>query len=253
MEYTIKEGLLWTAIEKLLELQNKLLGTNNLPESKYLFRQFAGTSADEVSFHFYCPKCETHLRKTAGGLKERDIWFTCSPCAERYLSKDLMSTGSYFVGLPLETQLASVLADETVREQLAASLAARDAPRSTVKSDGSQGATKGGDGDKLLSDVEERVVGPLSVESMAGIPGIFNIGVAVEVPMDEPFSLLLLEYEEKLLALQRHVIALRKNRSYLIIGQIENTNETPIFFGQPSNYVVDVRGSKEVRLRSIGN
>lgn len=90
MEYTIKEGLLWTAIEKLLKLQNKLLGTNNLPESKYLFRQFAGTSADKVSFHFYCPKCETHLGKTAGGLKERDIWFTCSPCAERYLGKDLI-------------------------------------------------------------------------------------------------------------------------------------------------------------------
>lgn len=43
------------------------------------------------------------------------------------------------MGLPLETQLASILADETVREQLAASLAARDAPRSTVKSDVTDG------------------------------------------------------------------------------------------------------------------
>ncbi|CAN7976145.1 unnamed protein product, partial [Ixodes persulcatus] len=139
MDYAIEEGLSWTAIEKLLKLQDKLLGTNNLPESEYLFRQFAGTSADEVSFHFYCPKCEMHLGKTAGSLKERDIWFTCSPCVERYFGKDLMSTGSYFVGLPLETQLASILADETAREQLAASLAAGDAPRFTVKSDVTDG------------------------------------------------------------------------------------------------------------------
>ncbi|XP_040061921.1 uncharacterized protein LOC120836893 [Ixodes scapularis] len=53
----------------------------------------------------------------------------------------------------------------------------------------SQGTTGGGVGDKPLNDVEERMVGLLSVEAMAGIPGAFDIGVAVEVPMDEPFSL----------------------------------------------------------------
>ncbi|KAM7295706.1 pogo transposable element with KRAB domain [Ixodes scapularis] len=60
------------------------------------------------------------------------------------------------------------------------------------------------------------------------------------------------QYEEKLLAFQRHVIAQRKKRNYLI-GQIGNADETPIFLDTPSNYVVDVRGSKEVRLRSTGN
>lgn len=46
-----------------------------------------------------------------------------------------MSKGNYFVSLPLETQLASVLADEDVRKKLAESLANGNAPRGTVKSD----------------------------------------------------------------------------------------------------------------------
>ncbi|XP_040069912.1 uncharacterized protein LOC115321017 [Ixodes scapularis] len=53
----------------------------------------------------------------------------------------------------------------------------------------SQCATGGGVGDKPLNDMEERVVGLLNVEAMIGIPGAFDIGVPVEVPNGEPFSL----------------------------------------------------------------
>ncbi|XP_040063707.1 uncharacterized protein LOC115314560, partial [Ixodes scapularis] len=53
----------------------------------------------------------------------------------------------------------------------------------------SQCATRGGVGDKPLNDMEERVVGLLNVEAMIGIPGAFDIGVPVEVPNGEPFSL----------------------------------------------------------------
>lgn len=136
MDYAIDEGLAWTSIEKLLKLQNRLLGTNSLPESKYLFRKFASASPDDVTFHFYCPACETLLTKAAGSLKERQaISPTCSICGDQYLGRDFMSKGSYFVSLPLETQLASVLADEDVRKKLAESLANGNAPRGTVKAD----------------------------------------------------------------------------------------------------------------------
>lgn len=60
------------------------------------------------------------------------------------------------------------------------------------------------------------------------------------------------DYEQKLIAFQRHVIRLRTVRKYLI-GQIGNADETPIFLDMPSNYAVDVRGTKEVRLRTTGN
>ncbi|KAM7304274.1 uncharacterized protein ISCGN_014174 [Ixodes scapularis] len=136
MDYAIGEGLPWTGIEKLLKLQNLLLGTNSIPESKYLFRKFASASPDDVTFNFYCPTCETLLAKTAGSLKERQgISPTCSVCGVQYLGKDLMSKGCYFVGLPMEKQLASVLADETVREHLAESLANLNTPRPSAKLD----------------------------------------------------------------------------------------------------------------------
>ncbi|XP_040065346.1 uncharacterized protein LOC120839164 [Ixodes scapularis] len=136
MDYAIGEGLPWTGIEKLLKLQNLLLGTNSIPESKYLFRKFASASPDDVTFNFYCPTCETLLAKTAGSLKERQgISPTCSVCGVQYLGKDLMSKGCYFVGLPMEKQLASVLADETVREHLAESLAKLNTPRPSAKLD----------------------------------------------------------------------------------------------------------------------
>ncbi|KAG0423625.1 hypothetical protein HPB47_000608 [Ixodes persulcatus] len=136
MNYAIGEGLPWTGIGKLLKLQNLLLGTNSIPESKYLFRKFASASPDDVTFNFYCPTCETLLAKTAGSLKERQgISPTCSVCGEQYLGKDLMSKGCYFVDLPLEKQLASVLADETVREHLAESLANLNTPRPSAKLD----------------------------------------------------------------------------------------------------------------------
>ncbi|KAM7306423.1 uncharacterized protein ISCGN_010127 [Ixodes scapularis] len=137
MDYAIEVGLAWTDIEKLLKLQNRLLGTNSLPESKHLFRKFASASPDDVTFHFYCPTCETLLGKTTGSLKERQaISPTCSVCGERYTGRDLMSRGNYFISLPLEKQLESVLADETVRIKLAESLTTAAAPRSsTVKTD----------------------------------------------------------------------------------------------------------------------
>lgn len=52
MDYAIEEGLAWSSIEKLLKLQNHLLGTSCLPESKYRFRKFASASPDDITFHF---------------------------------------------------------------------------------------------------------------------------------------------------------------------------------------------------------
>lgn len=60
------------------------------------------------------------------------------------------------------------------------------------------------------------------------------------------------EYEEKLLQFQRYVLKMRRDRNYPI-GQIGNADETPIFLDIPAGYVVDTRGTKEVRVRSTGN
>ncbi|KAG0444716.1 hypothetical protein HPB47_013465 [Ixodes persulcatus] len=124
MDYVIEEGLPWASVERLLKLQNKLLGKDVPPESKYLFRKFANASSEDITFHFYCPTCESFLEKTTGNLQARQrISPTCSVCKKQYVGRDLMSSGSFFVGLPVETQLASVLSDEAIQEKLVESLA----------------------------------------------------------------------------------------------------------------------------------
>lgn len=136
MDYVIEEGLSWTSAEKLLKLQNKILGGSILPETKHLFRKFANAVPDDIAFHFYCPTCETFLERVAGSLQARQgISPTCPVCGERHTGRDLMAKGSYFVSLPLESQLASVLSDEDVREKLAESLKNVYAPRGAAKSD----------------------------------------------------------------------------------------------------------------------
>ncbi|EEC04555.1 hypothetical protein IscW_ISCW003364 [Ixodes scapularis] len=123
MDIAIKHGLAWTAIEDILKFGNLMLGRNVLPETKYIFRKFSGSSPEEMTFHFCCPSCETLLAKTGGKLSERNsLSCTCTICGEKYLCRQLMTNGNYFVSLPLQKQFASLLADISVREQLLKSL-----------------------------------------------------------------------------------------------------------------------------------
>ena len=59
------------------------------------------------------------------------------------------------------------------------------------------------------------------------------------------------DFEEKLVNFQKYVIGLRRAKDYLL-GQIGNTDQTPVFFDMPSNYTINEKGAKEVRLRTTG-
>lgn len=60
------------------------------------------------------------------------------------------------------------------------------------------------------------------------------------------------DFEEKLVAFQRHVIALRKSHDYLC-GQMGNGDETAVYFDMPSNTTVEEKGAKSVIVRTTGN
>ena len=60
------------------------------------------------------------------------------------------------------------------------------------------------------------------------------------------------EYSDKLLQFQRHVIALRKEHSYML-SQIGNADETPVYFDMPSNTTIDDKGAKSVIIKGTGN
>ncbi|KAH6920825.1 hypothetical protein HPB50_028184 [Hyalomma asiaticum] len=117
MDFAIKHGLAWTAIEDLLKYSNKLLGADVLPDSKYLFRKFSGASPEEMTFFFYCPDCHRLLAKTGGSLEERNrMADTC--CGKHHTGRQLTAKGCFFVSFPLKKQFASVLASDTLRQEL---------------------------------------------------------------------------------------------------------------------------------------
>lgn len=79
MDFAIKHGLSWTAVEDLLRLCNNILGSSVLPDSKYLFRKFCATSPEDMKFYFYCPFCNRLLAKTGGSLiKSATLCLACA-------------------------------------------------------------------------------------------------------------------------------------------------------------------------------
>jgi hypothetical protein len=60
------------------------------------------------------------------------------------------------------------------------------------------------------------------------------------------------DFEEKLLAVQKHVIGPWKANNYLL-SQIGNADETPVYFDMSSNYTVDDKGVKSVLIKTSGN
>ncbi|KAH7963716.1 hypothetical protein HPB52_022454 [Rhipicephalus sanguineus] len=93
IDFAIKHGLTWTAIEDLLKYSNQLLGTDVLPDSKYLFRKFSGASPEEMNFFFYCPECHRLLAKTGGSLEER--YRMAGTCCGKYYTGDTLRQELY--------------------------------------------------------------------------------------------------------------------------------------------------------------
>ncbi|XP_075534634.1 uncharacterized protein LOC142568670 [Dermacentor variabilis] len=114
LDVAVKYGLSWTVIEAIQKLFNNLLGKKAFPESKYLFKKLCGVDITDIVFHFYCPHCKLSLGETKGSLEERRRFQAeCQLCHSKYLGRDLVRSGSFFVSLPIEKQLEFVLSSKT--------------------------------------------------------------------------------------------------------------------------------------------
>jgi hypothetical protein len=60
------------------------------------------------------------------------------------------------------------------------------------------------------------------------------------------------DFEEKLLAFQKHVIGLQKANNY-ILSQIGSADKTLGYFDMPSNYTIDDTGAKSALIKTSGN
>lgn len=123
LDVAIRFGLSWTAIEAVQKLFNNLMGQKAFPESKYLLKKFCGVDLSDLVFHFYCEQCMALLAKAKGSVEERQqLQVTCVQCGKEYVGRELVRSGSFFVGLPFRKQLGSVLSSKTVSEAVATTL-----------------------------------------------------------------------------------------------------------------------------------
>lgn len=99
MSFAVSHGLTWTAMGDLAKLINFLLGTNALPQSKYLFRKLWSRDVrDVVQRHFYCEPCKCVMIK-------HDSTAECGRCHIVRGTQVLKDEGCFFIILNLATQL----------------------------------------------------------------------------------------------------------------------------------------------------
>ncbi|KAL1444444.1 hypothetical protein MTO96_029865 [Rhipicephalus appendiculatus] len=129
MDFAVTSGLSWTQIERLMKFVGFILKRDDLPDTKFLFKKFAGVSLDTLTFHYYCPDCIRLLGECKGDTKKKDVDLTCIQCGLKYTQNALATQGNFFVSLPLEKQLSSVLSSKEVAEALKSSLERISQPR----------------------------------------------------------------------------------------------------------------------------
>ncbi|KAL1424453.1 hypothetical protein MTO96_020237 [Rhipicephalus appendiculatus] len=115
VDFVIEFGLSWKAAETLQKLLIRILRRKDLPASKFLLEKSTGVSVEAAKFHFYCKECMILLAETSGNLRERnEVEVVCPSCNEKYSSQKMLLDGQFFLSLPIEQQLSSLLAAKDI-------------------------------------------------------------------------------------------------------------------------------------------
>lgn len=101
MALILHHSLTKACMSDIIQLLNYLV-PECLPRSKYLFSKLFSHSSDELSKHFYCPKCSTYI-----GLYQKIM--RCASCDEDVDGDDCVVKKKYFLVSPLEKQLRNLL------------------------------------------------------------------------------------------------------------------------------------------------
>ncbi|KAL1472569.1 hypothetical protein MTO96_039246 [Rhipicephalus appendiculatus] len=112
LDMAMKHCLSWTTIESIQRLFNNLLGKKSISREQ-VSKKFSGLDMKDIVFHFYCADCMALLAETATPQERKQLEVQCSICKKDYMGSDLVRSGSFFVSLPLEKQLSSVLSSKT--------------------------------------------------------------------------------------------------------------------------------------------
>lgn len=144
VKFALDFALPWNGIEALHKLIVHILDRHDIPTSKYLFKKHVGVGVENAHFHFYCGQCMNLVAETSGDLAERNrVQATCSVCAKSLTGRQMMSDGNFFITLPVQQQLSSLLTDKSVANALRdglSSVAQRDSSAADHVTDITDGA-----------------------------------------------------------------------------------------------------------------
>lgn len=105
--FALRHNLTWEAIEDLLRLSNRLIGSEVLRPSKYIFKKKINNIANYSSIkHFFCHKCDLYFG-TIEDIKILNEKF-CPNCKAK-IETDTKFKKNHFVVMPMKTQLRDVL------------------------------------------------------------------------------------------------------------------------------------------------
>ncbi|XP_048111205.1 uncharacterized protein LOC125302185 isoform X1 [Alosa alosa] len=113
MSYIAKHNITGVQLTDLLSLINQLFGHEVLPRSKYLFNKVFNEQSKDISFQIYCQQCK-HLIGTSHEITNRKHCVTCGTAFET----DRLNGGSFFLSLPLDSQIQAFLENSDVSSHL---------------------------------------------------------------------------------------------------------------------------------------
>lgn len=108
--YSIRHDLSHVAIEDLIKLINKIVGSEKLATSKYMFKKKFGKANCVPEKHFTCHNCELYL----GTLKKiEDMRIKCCPNCSSEIQTNTKYKKNHFVSIPVKNQLKLVLEENS--------------------------------------------------------------------------------------------------------------------------------------------
>lgn len=107
--FRIRHNLTWKAVEDLNSLINRILGSNRMPTTTYLYKKkLCCTSNIETTLHFCCNQCNLYLG-TEDQLKQTSEK-NCSICRTE-ISTETKYKKNFFVTVPIAPQIKRLIED----------------------------------------------------------------------------------------------------------------------------------------------
>lgn len=109
--FAIRHNLTWEAIEDLVRLTNRIIGSQEIQPSKYIFKKKMSQFTNyNLIKHFFCHKCDLYLGTIENINRLEDK--VCPNCHAE-IQSDTKYKKNHFIAMPIKNQLRDVLERNT--------------------------------------------------------------------------------------------------------------------------------------------